>query len=420
MIKEEFLLGAATAAHQVEGNNIHSDYWAMEGMENSSFVEPSLDAADHYNRYQEDIDLLVNAGLNAYRFTIEWARIEPTKGVFDDREMQHYREVLQYCHDVGVTPIVTMHHFSSPKWLIESGGWESEETPERFASYCEYVIGKLGSLLTYICTINEANMGLQLASMIRDRMAKSQSDVQVGINFDINPLEEKMNQLKEIYKEIFGVSEPQHFLSQRTENGDLIIMQAHKQARGKMKRVKPDLKIGLTLSLHDFQAAEGGEPFVVNEWDQEFAHYIPFIKEDDFIGVQNYTRKIIGSNGVAQKSNSSRATQMGYEYYPEALENVIRKVHQDLKIPIIVTENGIGAADDQVRIDFIRTVMSGVESCIADGIPVLGYMHWSLLDNFEWQLGFSKTFGLIAVNRETQERLPKESLRVLGSYRGKL
>lgn len=301
-----------------------------------------------------------------------------------------------------------------------SGGWENEDTPARFANYCEHVVEKLGSLLTYVCTINEANMGLQLASMIRDRMSKSQSDVQVGINFDKNPLEEKMNQLKETYKKIFGVSEPQHFLSQRTENGDLIIMQAHKQAKEKMKRINSDLKIGLTLSLHDFQAAEGGEQFVVKEWEQEFAHYIPFIEEDDFIGVQNYTRKIIGPNGVAQKANSGRVTQMGYAYYPEALEHVIRKVHQDLKIPIIVTENGISTADDQDRIDFIRTVMSGVESCIADGIPVLGYMQWSLLDNFEWQLGFSKTFGLIAVNRETKERLPKGSLGVLGSYRGKL
>ena len=111
---------------------------------------------------------------------------------------------------------------------------------------------------------------------------------------------------------------------------------------------------------------------------------------------------------------------MGYDYYPEALEKVIRKVYQDLKIPIIVTENGIATADDKERVEFIRTVISGIESCIADGIPILGYMHWSLLDNFEWQLGYSKTFGLIAVNRETQERLPKDSLRVLGSYRGNL
>ncbi|MBQ5657744.1 MAG: glycoside hydrolase family 1 protein, partial [Bacteroidaceae bacterium] len=191
---ENFLLGASTAAHQVEGNNIHSDYYTMELMKSTSFVEPSADAVDHYNRYEEDIKLLVCAGLNCYRFSIEWARIEPVEGQFDEAEVEHYRKMIRFCKDNGVTPIVTLHHFTSPKWLISKGGWEAESTVEDFRRYCAYVAEKLGDELTYIVTINEANMGLQLAAIAKRYMKellfgkkKKKSDgndgkAQVGIN----------------------------------------------------------------------------------------------------------------------------------------------------------------------------------------------------------------------------------------------
>ena len=156
-----FLLGASTAAHQVEGNNIHSDLWAQEHMKYTSFAEPSGDAVDHYRRYAEDIALLAGAGLNAYRFSIEWARIEPEEGRFDEAEVEHYRDVIRCCRSHGVEPVVTLHHFSSPKWLIEKGGWEAESTIDYFKRYAVYVIERLGSELSYVCTINEANMGLQ-------------------------------------------------------------------------------------------------------------------------------------------------------------------------------------------------------------------------------------------------------------------
>ena len=156
-----FLIGASTAAHQVEGNNIHSDYWAQEQMPHSSFAEPSGLACDHYNRYEEDIRLMAQAGLNAYRFSIEWARIEPEEGQFDEQEIEHYRKVIRCCRDNGVEPIVTLMHFTSPVWLIRKGGWEAESTIGYFRRYAAYVAEKLGGEIKYICTINEANMGLQ-------------------------------------------------------------------------------------------------------------------------------------------------------------------------------------------------------------------------------------------------------------------
>ena len=149
-----FLVGAATAAHQVEGNNVNSDCWAMEHMEHTSFVEPSLDAVDHYNRYEEDIRLMKEAGLNAYRFSIEWARIQPEENRFAEEEIEHYRKVIRCCKENGLEPVVTLHHFSSPRWLIGKGGWEAETVPEDFARYVRYVCERLGEEFHYVCTIN--------------------------------------------------------------------------------------------------------------------------------------------------------------------------------------------------------------------------------------------------------------------------
>ena len=416
-----FLIGAATAAHQVEGNNIHSDYWAQEHMKFTSFEEPSGQACDHYNRYEEDIRLLAQAGLNAYRFSIEWARIEPQPGVYDEKEIAHYRGVLECCHAHQVEPIVTMHHFTSPKWLIEQGGWENPETVEKFAAYCSYVVQQLGNLFTYVCTINEANMGIQIAAIMRRFTINAQRDkspegkVQVGVNLE-NPMMERMKKQAAENMQVFGTPQPQVFVSPRTPEGDLLVMRAHQAAKEAMKAVKPELKIGLTLSLHDVQATPGGEAEAEREWNEEFLHYLPFIREDDFFGLQNYTRTQMGADGSLPVPEGAETTQMGYEFYPAALEHVIRKVHDQLPIPIIITENGVAVSDDSRRIAFICEAISGVKRCMADGIPVHGYCYWSLLDNFEWQKGFSMTFGLVAVDRSTKRRTPKESLAYLGSF----
>ena len=416
---KKFFVGAATAAHQVEGNNVSSDYWAMEHMEYTSFNEPSGDACDHYNRYEEDIRLLAKAGLNAYRFSIEWARIEPHPGVFDESEIEHYRKVLECCHANGVEPIVTMLHFTSPKWLIEQGGWEAEATVDKFAAYCKYVVEKLGDLFTYVCTINEANMGLQIAAISKRYMLLMQKNqsaegkVQVGINLE-NPMMERMKKQAAENMQLFGTPQPQVFVSSRTSEGDILVMRAHQAAKAAMKAVKPELKIGITLSLHDIQAQPGGEKEAEREWNEEFLHYLPYIQDDDFFGLQNYTRTLMGPDGSLPVPDGAETTQMGYEFYPQALGNVIRTVHKNLPLPILVTENGVATSDDYRREVFIGEALEGVQDCLDDGIPVIGYCYWSLLDNFEWQKGFSMTFGLIAVDRETQKRTPKGSLAVLG------
>ena len=429
-LPQDFLVGAATAAHQVEGNNIHSDYWAMEHMKYGNFNEPSLDAVDHYNRYEEDIKMVAEAGLNAYRFSIEWARIEPKQGVYDENEIEHYRKVLTCCRENGVEPIVTMMHFTSPKWLIENGGWENEATVEAFKNYCQYVTEQLGDLMHYVCTINEANMGLQLAAiskrfrLMAEQAAKAaanagksaEGSVQVGMNFQ--KMMENMKYAAMENAQVFGTPQPQIFVSERTSEGDLLVLRAHAAARDAIKAICPQVKVGLTLSLHDLQAQPGGEAFAEAAWQEEFTHYLPYIKEDDFLGVQNYTRTLYGPQGQLPAPEGAELTQMEYEFYPQALEHVIRKVAEEFKGDLIVTENGIATADDARRVAFIRQALDGVQHCIADGIPVKGYFHWSLMDNFEWQKGYAMQFGLIAVNRETMERTAKPSLAVLGEYCG--
>ncbi len=426
--EKDFLIGAATAAHQVEGNNIHSDYWAMEQMKTTAFAESSLDAVDHYNRYEEDIKLLASAGLNAYRFSIEWARIEPEEGKFDDTEIEHYRNVIRCCKANGVTPMVTLLHFTSPKWLICKGGWEAESVVADFAKYVRYVMKKLGSEMELVCTINEANMGLQMKAIMeryirqmKAMMAKMQagtasdSQVQVGMNL------QKMMQGQEMAAKenaaVFGTPQPQTFVSARTQRGDILVMEAHQAAMAVIREIAPHVKAGLSLSVHDIQAVPGGEERAEAEWAEEFTHYLPYIQGDDFLGVQNYTRSLIGADGIQPNPEGAELTQMGYEFYPQALENVLRRIAKDWKGTMYVTENGIGIGDDSRRVAFIEAATDGVAKCMSDGLPIKGYFHWSLVDNFEWQKGYSMTFGLIGVDRSTQTRIPKESLHYLGSMR---
>ena len=422
----DFFIGAATAAHQVEGNNIHNDCWAQEQMQHTSYVEPSLDAVDHYNRYEEDIRLMAEAGLNAYRFSIEWARIEPEEGRFDETEVEHYRKVIACCKANGLEPVVTLHHFSSPVWLISKGGWEAETTPADFARYVRFLMERLGSELHYVCTINEANMGVQVAAIAKRYMqqmmaqaAKGQIDggVQMGLN-----MEKMMANQKAIAEEtmqVFGVAKAECFTSPRTAHGDELVMEAHKAARAVIREVCPHIKLGLTLSLHDIQALEGGEGPAQKDWDDEFTHYLPLIEGDDFLGVQNYTRSRYDTNGSMSAPDGAELTQMNYEFYPQALEHVLRTVAKSFHGDLIVTENGVATADDTRRVAFIEQALTGVQNCLADGLPIKGYFYWSLMDNFEWQKGFAMQFGLIAVDRaNNQTRSPKPSLGYLGSWRG--
>src|SRR5687768_6156017 len=396
----DFLWGTATAAHQVEGNNINSDVWVLEHVPGTPYAEASGDACDHYHRYREDIALLAELGFNMYRFSLEWARIEPEEGEFSRAILEHYRDMLRACHEHGITPMVTFHHFTSPRWLIASGGWESEDTPDRFARYCERTTKYLGELIGAACTINEAN----IASLIPK------------LGFGPPP--------KQLRKEIWWSAaakalrvSPRRlapFLYATSAKADDIILTAHRRAVEAIKSGPGNFPVGITLALQDIQAAEGGEKRAARMRKEINDIYLAALDGDDFVGVQAYSRVRTGPQGLLPEEEGVELTQMGYEFWPEALEATIRDAAAKTKLPVIVTENGIGTADDTRRIAYVQRALNGVVSCMKDGIDVRGYTYWSAFDNYEWSLGYRPTFGLIAVDRETQQRTVKPSARWLG------
>jgi beta-glucosidase len=386
-----FFLGASVSAHQVEGGNSNSDWWWWEHLEMTPCREPSGDACDFYHRYRDDISLLASLGLNAFRFSIEWARLEPAEGEFSQAAFDHYRRVLEACREHQVAPIVTFHHFTLPKWLLDAGGFASERFPALFERYCDRAAAALGDLIECACTINEPQ-GLGSSGYLLGINPPGHTDDREGAQHAIDNL-----------------------------------LEAHTVGAAAI-RSRYNIPVGVTLAIPDIQYEDGAEPGTmslelesrVNDWFFERA------RNDDFIGVQTYTRFRIGPDGprspghdwsdlTREMTETDQTTQMGYEDYPLALGAAIRRAARSCPgIPIIVTENGIATARDERRIAYMETAIREVQACLAEGIDVRGYLYWSWLDNFEWALGYAPKFGLVAVDRQTFARHPKPSAAWLG------
>ena len=397
---DNFLWGMATAAHQVEGNNINSDFWVLEHLPDTIFAEPSGDAVDHYHRYAEDIALLAELGFNSYRFSIEWARVEPEPGCYSTAVLDHYRRMCETCHQHGLKPVVTYHHFTSPRWLMRRGGWNERDTAEKFAQYCQKVTQHCGDVIEAICTINEVNIP-RLAALfwMSDEAVNGGAEqfmMQAAQAFQITPVR-------------LGP-----FMFARAEKAEEVILVAHQQARQAIKAERPSLPVGLTIAMQALEAVAGGET-VRDEARRALQDvYLEAAREDDFVGVQTYSRERFGVNGRLGPEAGVELTQMGYEYWPQAIGATLRYAHQVAGVPLMVTENGLSSEDDTRRIAYYQTALSSVIDCLRDGLDIRGYFAWSAFDNFEWVFGYRPQFGLIAVNRETQERTPKPSAYWLG------
>ena len=373
-----FLWGTATAAHQVEGGNWNNDWWMWEHDPQSPCVEPSGDACDHWHRYPEDIGLLANLGFNTYRFSLEWSRIEPEEGEFSHATLEHYRRMCAACRERGVAPIVTFHHFTTPRWVAARGGWADPATAGRFARFCDRATRRLGDVMARACTLNEPNI---VATM--------------GYLYGVFPPGKRDAALRSRVNEIFT--------------------DAHRQAVEAIRSVAADVPVGLTLAMTDCQAIPGGDVMRDHyRYDMEDV-LLAATSGDDFVGVQTYTRARFGPDGMLGPEQGVRTTVMGYEFWPQALEATIRRAAAMApNVPILVTENGVATTDDAERREYVEGALAGVLACLADGIDVRGYTYWSLLDNFEWVFGYGPTFGLVAVDRSTQERRPKPSAAWLG------
>jgi beta-glucosidase len=361
---EGFRWGTATAAHQIEGGNWNNDWWEWEHREGTPCVEPSGDACDSWNRWRDDVALCAEMGLNSYRFSLEWSRIEPEDGEWSTAAMDRYRRQCEACLELGIDPVVTFHHFTTPRWLSTRGGWLLDEAAERFAAFASRAAEALGDLMSRACTLNEPNAAAA-----------------TGYILGLFPP---------------GVSDEGQFLQ-----ANRVFIDAHRKSVAAIGAAAPRVPVGLALAMTDHQLVPGGESMLARMRADMEDGYLEATAGDDFLGVQTYSRMRIGPSGVMGPEDGVDVLPLGYEYWPESLAATIRRAWDVTggKVPILVTENGIGTDDDEQRIRYVRAALGGVLDCIDDGIDVLGYTYWSLMDNFEWALGYGPRFGLAEVDR---------------------
>ena len=372
-----FVWGTATAAHQVEGGNWNNDWWMWEHNPESPCIEPSGDACDHFWRYPQDIAMLADLGFGAYRFSLEWSRIEPEEGEFSRNALDHYRRMIDACHEHDLMPVVTYHHFTTPRWAVTDGGWESRVTAERFARFCERAVAHLGDVVGMHCTLNEPNIVALMGH----------------------------------YLAVFPPGKSDETALDQSTN---VLIRAHQLAVDAIRSGPGKAPVGMTLSMQEFAAEPGGEAEMERARRRMEDVWLEACRGDDYVGVQTYSRLRFGPGGILPPEEGVPVLQMGYEYWPQALGATIRHAVDVAGTPVYVTENGIGTEDDEQRIAYVTEALRAVRRCLDDGIDVRGYFYWSLLDNFEWALGYRPTFGLVSVDRETQARTIKPSAKWLG------
>jgi beta-glucosidase len=393
-----FLWGTSISAYQSEGNNINSDAWLQENIKPTLFKERSGDACDSYHRYAEDIEIAARLGFNAYRFGIEWARIQPNEGFFSNAELDHYAGVLETCRAHGLKPVVTFNHFTTPIWFSARGGFEAPDSPDLFASFCRKAAEHLGGLMHLATTFNEANIQqlVRLLPQFAAALPAAKAMIEASAKAAASP------KFSTVAYADPAISTP-------------LLQEAHRKGYDAIKAARPDLPVGLTLTTQDIQPV-GPDSQADDYRKRLYGDWVDVARSHaDFMGVQTYTRFLVDANGITSPPPGTEMTDAGYEFYPQALANTIRWAHSAIGKPIYVTESGIATDNDSRRIAFIDQALAGVRDCIRDGIPVHSYMYWSLLDNFEWTAGYSKHFGLVAVDLQTFKRTLKPSALHLGA-----
>ncbi len=379
---KNFLWGAATSAHQVEGNNHNSwSEWEKLGLVKNG--EVSGRASGHYERFKEDFALAKELGHNAHRFSIEWSRVQPRPGFFDAEQIEHYRQVLLELKQLGLEPIVTLHHFTNPLWVEAYGGWTNRRVVDDFGRYVTTIIKELGSLATFWITINEPTVYTTSSYIV-------------------------------------GYWPPQKVNYVLAWQAIRNMAEAHDLAYHIIHRSFPSAKVGVANNLGSFTAVR-----VANLLDQGLRVLSKYWHNDwwlnrthdtqDFIGVNYYFRhplkfRLVSPTRILEPQTDPGAlkTDMGWEVYPQGLGQILDEL-KNYDRPIIITENGLADADDRLRAKYITDHVAQVAAAIGRGIDIRGYLYWSLIDNFEWREGFGARFGLVAVDYHTMKRTIRPS-----------
>ena len=333
-----------------------------------------------WERWREDIDIAKSLGLNALRYSIEWSRVEPTPGSYDPEAIQHYRDVTQYCIKNGITPFISLHHFTNPLWFSEKGAWEEKEAVTLFDQYSRTVVEALpqGEEIRYV-TINEPNVYAGFGWMYREWPP---------------------------YK--------RNYFDYRKVQSNLI--EAHKHTYNTIKSIDDSAEVSSAVNYIDFEPKKGiYKPMnafiakiarrLINEWFHKAT-----IDEHDFIGLNHYMHSVINM-GQFKNSPDQERSDMGWYLNPANLKHVVKEASAFNK-PIVITEHGFADATDRVRGDYLKHYLKELASAIHEGADVRGYLHWSLLDNFEWANGYWPKFGLVSVDRSTMERTVRKSAYV--------
>jgi len=381
-----FLWGAATAAHQIEGNNVHSDWWAAE--QAGRLPYRSGQACDSWNRWPQDIALLTDIGLNAYRFSIEWARIEPQRGHFDQQAIDTYRKQIEAMRAADIEPMVTLHHFTGPLWLETEGGWRERSIVERLAEYTDRIGRDLGDLVTWWVTINEPSI-LAMKSYLEGAWPPRRPRDLRGY-------------VRTLRHAAF----------------------AHAAARQVLRSHNRDARVSMAFAIWPMEPLRRWSPI-----DQTVARLGDWLWQGrvlrrtahllDWVGVNYYSRVRVGwppersDAALDPHAGAGERTDFGWEIYPPGLYDVLRRAGRYGK-PVVITENGIADAGDDQRPGYIVAHLQQVHRAIEEGVDVRGYMHWSLMDNYEWADGFTRRFGLAHVNFTTFERTLRPSARLYG------
>ena len=409
----EFIWGTATAAHQVEGNCINN--WSefeqgknKEGQPNIKDDQRSGIACDHWNRHGEDIKLIKNLGVSHYRFSVEWSKIQPAEGIFDEAVLDHYSKMIDALLDNNIVPVITLHHFTHPLWFDKLDAFEKDTNIQLFVSFCERVFNEYSHKVKYWCTINEP------------AVVASQG----------------------YFTGMFPPGKKDHQLSALVLKN---LLEAHVQTYHSLKKLNngQDVKIGLVKNINQFEPWRRWHilDWVVSNFVNHFFNYstIDYLKTGifkiripglawmyhqnnnainaiDYFGLNYYSHNhlkvqfSLAEPFTIEYHDGDIMTDMPYTIYGEGMYRSIQYVSR-LNVPILITENGIADAEDNKRELYIQRYLYSVSKAISDGYNVMGYFYWSFMDNFEWAFGYDMKFGLFSVDFKTQKRSLRQGAR---------
>jgi beta-glucosidase len=397
-MKQPFLWGVATSAFQLEGSP-HADWASWDSILNST-----PDVTNHYALYKKDLHLLKELGVNAYRFSIEWSRIQPKENQWDEESIAHYQEIVDILIENNIEPMITLHHFTHPLWFIKKYPWHEERSIEKFMTFTEKVLSSIRGVKYWI-TFNEPYV-LILGGYLEGCMPPGVNDVSLAIKALVNILICHGKAYDMIHSFIPGA----------------MVSVAHNMAAlAPWKRWNPLDRVLAKIAKYFYNhslldAFLTGTLRIKFPFRSTMHIAVPVRNKLDFFGVNYYTRVHMRFNPFKKMGVELRhrdidgygLTDMGWEIHPYGLEKVLRYASK-LQVPIIITENGIATRNDRTKIKFMKGHIDVLERCIKKGIDVRGFFYWSLIDNYEWLQGLDARFGLYKVDFNTMERIPTKA-----------